>query len=250
MGRELDQLVRSSYMGSIDSMEEVAETVTKFINLSLAEILGTVNARIKKIIDSLAVSLMKDEWNLSKEYVESLEYAELLCLIDNTKIDPAEFLDNDRQGYNNIGVELPQPAFRYLGLNDIYILLRAAEKTGNFVKLFMSVNVHSFFAYLKSIGNAGRISGVWNTLLERADAMEINIGPVTSIRDVLYKADEKWKSWNPWTSLSDYYGKVLVIFEIYSCLLIDCFKYAYPEKFHLKNIINKYSSYEADDFGQ
>lgn len=234
MSRKIDQLVCSSYTGCIDDRTEVAEIVTRFINQPLAQILETADAKIKGAIETLAGCLLTEDWDLSGETMESLKYAELLCLIDNTKIDPAKILDNDRQGYNNIGVELPQPPFRYLGLNDIYVLLKTTEKTSNLVKQFMSINVHSFFAYLKSVGNAGAVADVWNILKRRAEVLEINIGPNASIHDILYKADETWKSWNPWKSISDYYNKVFFVFDIFSSLLIDCFKYAYPEKFQLK----------------
>lgn len=246
MSRKIDQLVRSSYTGCIDDRTEVAEIVTKFINQSLVQVLETADAKIKEVIETLAGCLLMEDWDLSRESMESLKYTELLCLIDNTKIDPAEILDNDRQGYNNIGVKLPQPPFRYLGLNDIYVLLKTTEKTNSLVKQFMSINVYSLFAYLKNVGNDGEVTDVWNILKRRADDLKINIEPNASMHDILYKADETWKSWNPWKSISDYYNKVIFVFEIFSSLLIDCFKHAYPEKFQMENIIKKYSNFEAN----
>lgn len=248
MGSKLDQIVRSSYTGCIDNRTEVAKIVTKFINRSLADILDTVNMGMKEVIETLAGCLLTEEWGLSEESVESLKYTELLCLIDNTRIDPSEDKDNDWTVYHSIDAELPQPPFRYLGISDIYILLKNAEKTSNLVKLFLSINVKAFFTYLESISNDGALTDVWNTLRERVDALKLNMGPDASIRDILKQAEEIKGNWTPWTPIRNYYNKVLFVFEIYSSLLIDCFKYAYPERFQLQNIIKKYSYDEVYDY--
>lgn len=248
MGRKLEQIVRSSYTGYIDSMTEVAKIVTKFINQSLAELLDTVDMKTKETIETLAGCLLTEDWDLSKESVESLKYTDLLCLIDNTRIYPSEDDYNERPlYYYSIDAEIPKPPFRYLGIGDICILLKNAEKTSNTVKLFLSVNVNSLFAYLKSISNEGVYINVWTTLLERAEALGIDIGADTSIRDILNQAEVSWVTWKPWKAIRDYYNKVLFVFDLYSCLLIDCFRYAYPERFRLNNIIDQYSHDKADN---
>lgn len=239
MGRKLEQIVRSSYTGYIDNMTEVAKIATKFINLSLTEIIDTVDMKTKETIEILAGCLLTEEWDLSKESVESLKYADLLCLIDNTGIYPYEEEDRGQLlSYYSIDAELPKPPFRYLGLYDIYFLLKKAEKTNHTIKLFLSINVNSLFAYLKSISSEAVFFYVWDTLWERADALKIDIGADTSIRDILNQTEEIMGIWSPWRPIRDYYHKILFVFEIYSSLLIDCFRYAYPERFQLENIIN------------
>lgn len=239
MGRKLDQIVYGSYTGYIDNMTEVAKIVTKFVDQPLSEMLDTVDMKTKETIETLAGCLLTEDWDLSKESVGSLKYADLLCLIDNTRIYPSEDKDSDQSVfYYSIDAELPKPPFRYLGLYDIYSLLQNAEKTNHTIKLFLSINVNSLFAYLKSISSEAVFFNVWDTLWERADALKIDIGADTSIRDILNQTEEIMGIWSPWRPIRDYYHKILFVFEIYSSLLIDCFRYAYPERFQLDNIID------------
>ena len=242
LGRKLEQIVRSSYTGCIDNMTEVAKIVTKFMNLSLAEILDTVDMKMKENIEVFAGCLMAEERDLGKENVKSLKYMELLCLIDNTGIDPVE--DKDI-GWYDIDAELPQAQFRYLGINNIYLLLKNAERTNNLINLFLSINVNTFFTYLKSINND--VFYVWDIFQHRINALKINMGPEASIKNILNQAEAIWENWTPWRSISNYYNMVLFVFEIYSGLLIDCFRCTYPERFQLENIIDKYSNVKAKD---
>lgn len=247
MGSKLNQLVRSSYTGNIDNWAEVDKIVTKFVNSSLAEILDTVNTGVKKMIETLAGCLLTEEWGLSNEHAESMKYTELLCLIDNTKIDPTKEQDDEWPVYECMDVKLPRPSFRYLGVSDVYFLLKAAEKTNNSIKLFLSINVNTFIAYLESVSHSSKLVRVWGRLRQRAEALKIKIGPDTSIGGILDQAEKSRGNWTPWTRIGDYYNKTLFIFDVYSSLLIDCFRCAYPEKFGLQNIIDQYRQEEMDD---
>ena len=160
-------------------------------------------------------------------------------------------IDDDNYTYCglhlDIGLSMPKQ-FRARALWSVYSMIKKTADSDVLVKSLLSIKVWAFFQYLAYKGSKDReptdrmIMDMQQRLIQVAESIGIDISRDMTIGDVLKRAANSSESWSPWYPLAHYCGKILCIHKIYSILLLDCFKAAYPEKFDLKKIIDKYKN--------
>lgn len=258
MPKKLDEIVHSSYAGYIDSHGEIAQIIKRIVNLPLPTLLDAADTATVNTLKDFLSDSMEEEYKLEidereglkEELIGTLNYTDLLCFADHTLLD---FYDNpeaagveegDDHYHLYIRFSAEQP-YRYLELSYILQLLLNAEKANLLVRMFLSIHIKAFFEYLESIsrGRAAVIRKMQQQLKEKAAALDIATESGT-IESVLTEARRIiWKEWYPWQPLGKHVHNTLSAYDIYSILLIGCFKCVYPKRFHMENIITKLKSH-------
>ena len=204
----------------------VERTVQRFMNITIQE-LGAVQS--KKYIDFITDEIIPRE-GLSAEKAQNMSYIEFACLIyhvgGNHKYD---WHDHD---------SLSEQMFYF---RCIAGALLDGGKVSIPIKLFLSLPLIAFYTYMDRVSAEGK-----NLLVEysRIKARCQNPGKEGyTIRDFLLdKMGITNKAWIPINSLAEYESKIRTAYKDIGGLLVDSFHMAFPYRFHIKDIRDKYQN--------
>ncbi len=258
MADVLKELKEISHMGCIDDRGEIAKILERVRGLTLGEISAMVDDDVGRYIRYTAEACLYDEHGLQEDEsaVENLGLMELLCLVENTGLaiytysDPAGQKKNI-QSQEETGVSKP---YRYVGLWNLFCFFEEARKNNSLIRLLMAVEVNELLGYLdvkdffKHEEEVCRknFRDIRKRFGENAQALGIEWipGQKICVEDLLNQAGKVRRTcWNPWYPIEIYRSQVLAAFELCRILLVECFKYAFPEEFRMEKILGKFKPY-------
>ena len=215
------------------SMEEVECIVQKFMDVTVKE-LQSVNCNqfIHCIIDDII-----SEEHLSAEKVQDMTYTELICLIDKVE-DDSKY---ERDGQDSVTRHM------FYCLNLARALIEAGAlldgRGSEDVNRFQNLPIEQFFAYMDSIAVGKDMSAEFECIRNGCEYKDYY-----SILD--FFLEKSWKSIKPWSMaepLEEFGEGIKAVQKDIGRLLIDSFHMAFPDRFHVTDICNKYHDFGDDD---
>lgn len=168
--------------------------------------------------------------HLSAEKIQDMTYIELVCLIDQAGSNPRY----DRKDHDSISRQL----FYYL------TLARALIEAGVFyngwvsepVERFSKLSLEKFYVYLDSVSDHEDLQAEFSYIKNCCEYRDYyTVGDFIS--------EKSWKSrraWNTIESLEEYGKKIIDAQKDIGRLLVDSLHLAFPDRFHVMDICNKY----------
>ncbi len=251
----LRELMRYSRKGYIDRVCDIKNILKRFFDLTLAEVDNMVDEDVQENVKLLAQTILNEEYGLEQDYETMKEFGflELLFLIDSTKLEG----NRKYSAYGNaVNISL---AFRmrapmwYPCMVLVNHLLARGKETSNLFRMFSAINIRALFYYLevedlvredKEEEEREWIKELQNEFYEKADLLELEIDCNSTMEDIFGQTEKiRNQSWSPGDTIEYYEERILNAYEILDCLLIEPFRYLYPEKFTMEYILGKYGSW-------
>ena len=215
------------------SMEEVGHIVQKFMDVTVKE-LQSVNCSqfINRIIDDII-----SQEHLSADKVQDMTYIELICLIDNVRGNSKY----ERDGQDSVTRQM------FYCLNLAFSLIEAGAlldgRGSEDVDRFQDLPIEQFYAYMDSIAVGKDMYAELECIRNGCEYEDYY-----SILD--FFLEKSWKSRRPWSmaeSLEEFGEGIKAVPKDIRRLLIDSFYMAFPDRFHVTDICNKYHDSGEDD---
>lgn len=219
MRRSIKQIMRETEDGSIVSKEAAKKLINYFVEMHFRDLNIYADINENDTVDALL-----DENQISQKALPNVTYIQFVAMLDQSHIED----DGSRMN----GMER-QPYY-YAVLNLLCSQLRMAARKDYKLQLFMNLSVHTFFQYLESLHHNKAVLACENEL-----AQLIKIDRKVSIATILQQAqDMQQKRVFPFSDFTQLCQETLKAYKIISILLIDSFRNAYPERFHIEDIGN------------
>lgn len=222
--------------GCIYRMEEVEKLVNELMNMPLTGVWRACDEKTRKTVEYAAEWMLEEEYGQDTELVKSLSYANLLSMTAKSKIIPYRQRtgDQDAMTARDSVLNFKHP-FKMYGVRCLSMLFCNAEKGGDvFFRLFMAMDIRAFLRYLMRRSNAPASPDLWRVLVSGAEKLNITIETDMTVKEVMTQLIQVINSaWGPWERIEDYQGQMDTAYRMLSLILVDGFRYAYPEKFRL-----------------
>ena len=235
MGKKLDEMLQDSYAGCISSQTDIMQIIDRLFELTLYELLNITDPERGEQIRNIALDILEVEHNWDISCADTLKYMEFLYLLNSSMLRFPEKYEEDER-YKRINKCFsPIQQYRYLGLYHIACALQEADTSSNLIRLFLSINIKTFYEYMDSRTKQKRRISLWTRLNRKLTVLDIKIESNTTIGDVLNQALSVTRhGWGPWMPIGTYCDKILKTYALFTDLFIISFKAAYPER--LKDI--------------
>lgn len=209
----------TEYMSDAARVERV---VRKFMNMTVKEL---KKVQSKKFIDFITNEIIPKE-GLSEEKVQHMSFMEFACLIDHVGGKPQYVWHNHDS--------LSERLFYY---RCIAGALLEGSKASIPIKLFTALPLMAFYMYLDRVSVGEKDFREEYVYVKRHCSYREGY----TIKDFLVeKITVINKAWVPIDSLAEYEDKMRTAYADLGRLLIDSFLMAFPDKFHPKDICQKY----------
>lgn len=215
-------------------MAEAERIVQEFMNMTVRELKSVEDS---KFINRIISDIISEE-HLSADKVQDMTYMEMICLIDHVGGN-ARY---DRGGYDSVTRQMLYCLNLARALMEAGTLL-CGRQGSEAVNKFQNLPIEQFYAYIDS-GTAGQ---------DMSDELEYirnccEYQDYYSILDFLL--EKSWKADRPWRmaeSLEEFGERIRTFLKDIKRLLIDSFRMAFPDRFHVADICDKYHDFGEDD---
>lgn len=204
--------------------KRVGRTVQRFMAMTLKE-LSDINA---KCIDFINDEFMKNEW-LSHEKTREMPYIEFACLID--QVGGNHSYDWPRHD------SFSEQQFYYKCIAGVLLDHKATIP----VRMFTELPLKAFYEYL--IGMADAEGQVRLQMAFKHIRKCCQYGDDYTIKDFLTeKIRTINRAWTPIESIRMYEHTVRTAHQDIGRLLVNSFRFAFPDSFRVKDICDKYEA--------
>lgn len=247
----LQELLEDARRGYIADSEKIAEILEKVANMPWGVVLDSIADKEAKYDAKLFVQAACEMHGINEDdrAVRSLSYAEVASLLEHLKCMHEEF--------------------RAL-MDFMFSALQKSRKQNFVLEQFFMIGVEELFQYLKTkklseavkhhsdCSNMGNNYNTYRRMQEEANhhqddlytgkdydryrkmMEEDNLTDNIDIGTALHKIKScRRVAWNPNHDLNNYKRRVEEVYEVWDILLIRSFLAVYPEKFLLKDVLNK-----------
>lgn len=252
MEKVLNRMMKASLTGSIEGWKEIEWILEKIGSLTYEKMRDMQGKEIADRQKVIAEILLNEEYglNLEEKVIGVVEFTEVLCLIDCTKMSVEgcqSVIDWKKYCYRDVKRRAP---FWYACIMNISQMFEQAQRKSSLFRMFWCINVEQMMECLKIHEFVRRREGVEEELpyeemedrfYEGADRLKINTASGKTIGDILESIiNIRRECWMPFQAIEIYYEKILTCYELAGVLLLESFRYLHPEKFCQENILEKY----------
>lgn len=220
----LKDIQEDARRGYIADKEKIARIMERVAEIPMGEMFDAVFDKDSREMGELLVGCLLEEREIQDGDIRSLPYAELACLLDQTEL------------MNGRGVP-----FRNQGLFQLIQLFQKGRTNNLLLEQFSLIGVKELFDLLEDLGGYGEAYGLHRRFrkIMGEDGFSANMGIGKAIEKIRNRREVYLK---PWWQPKDYERRLEEMYEVWTILLIDSFRLAYPKRFRLGDIVNKLRS--------
>lgn len=243
MSKILDRMIRESRKGYINDGTQIMQTMNILGRYTIAQLEDMVSSDTKKNIDIMMEAFLNEEHSVGVEEKDRdrvrgrFRFAELICLMDGTMLD-GRVRDAPADGRRYTDEELVYiKPYRYVGIFYLIRIFQEAQKADYHFRAFFAFQAEAFFRYLEALS---RDPDRWSAFQAGAESLKLKLNDQTTVGDFLNQLQGIQRTpWSPWKAMEEYRRKLLYSYRLTAELLIDSFRYTYPEFFDQPSVLHR-----------
>ncbi len=232
MGTRLEDAVYNSNQGYIDRKSDIQEIMGHINDLSFEEL---NNHCVDSFLCTFGVGLEMQD--ISRRYLNSMRYTDLLCVLNEIKIDY-----NKRYGADDAKCRM----FLVYAIADA---LKIASSSCSWVNLFWAISVKAYLEFLaEQASNLGNIVDFSDLKKQIKNTLGFEPSDSTTIGTLIKKAHSIVnKPWNVLSDITKYEDSIYAAHELLDMLLVNSMETAYPMRFRLNDIRRSAAAYKLSE---
>ena len=227
----INEITTMSRMGFIQDPGEVRRVIEAFVNLPMKVLIGKAESDLKRMFCTL---LWK--YDLPDSAYDSISYLDTVYLLRKISEKNLSYKDRDNIDFWNFQIY-------YI----VRIILFAAEGHNTTAKLFLSLNVDSFFSFLEEKGSGGNIVKSYHNKLNKEgdvilsdDVDEKLQNGLISIRDLLLGLEDVENTrWVCWSDFDKYKSKILSVNILRAIITVHAIYHGFIDEIDPEGIMKR-----------